>query len=112
MARIVKVADATNDKAKPYEVRWSWYDAEGKRHFKKARYRTRREADAKRREVEDAVAAAILPDYAGGKESVTAWGERWLASKRSACKPSTLRSYEAIWKASVKPEFTTGASGR
>lgn len=105
MARIVKVADPANDKAKPYEVRWSWYDAEGKRHFKKARYRTRREADAKRREVEDAVAAANLPDYAGGKESVTAWGERWLDSREPLVKISTYRSYLAIWNTSVKPTW-------
>ena len=102
MARIVKVQSPSS---KPYEVRWSWYDADGGRHFKKARYRTDREAKAKKRDVEDAVASANLPDYAGGKESLAVWGERWLASKRTIRKPSTVRSYEAIWSASVKPTF-------
>ena len=57
MALIVKVPTSTTS-PRPYEVRWSWYNADGARKFKKERYRTEREAKAKKREVEDAVAAA------------------------------------------------------
>jgi integrase len=104
MARIVKVATSATS-PRPYEVRWSWYDGEGKRHFKKERYETERTAKAKKREVEQSVADANLPDYAAGKAAVRGWGERWIESKRAVCKPSTVRSYEAIWKASVEPQF-------
>ena len=103
MARIVKVRTSATS-PKPYEVRWSWYDANGKRHFKKASYRTEHEARAKKREVEDAVAAANLPDYAGGRQSVSHWGERWLAAKQPVLKPSTYRSYEGSGRqASTRP---------
>ena len=105
MARIVKVA--TSEFGKPYEVRWSWYDADGKRYFKKARYRTLTDAKAKRREVEDAVASASVPDYKGGKLALSVYGDKWLKAKRDDCKPSTIRSYEAIYSASVKPAFGT-----
>lgn len=104
MARIVKVQTSATS-PKPYEVRWSWYNADGSRKFKKERFRTEREAKAKKREVEDAVAAASLPDYAGGRQSVTHWGERWLEQKRGLRKPSTFRSYEAIWNGSVQPQW-------
>lgn len=104
MARIVKVETSATS-PRPYEVRWSWYDTAGKRHFKKARYRTEREAKAKKREVEDAVASANLPDYAGGKQSLAFWGERWLAERETLTKPSTARGYRAIWTASVRPAF-------
>ena len=103
MARIVKVA--TSEFGKPYEVCWSWYDAEGKRYFKKARYRTLTDAKAKRREVEDAVASASVPNYKDGKKALAVYGEKWLDKKRAKRKPSTIRSYEAIYNASVKPAF-------
>jgi integrase len=104
MARIVKVPTSTTS-PRPYEVRWSWYDADGARKFKKERYRTEREAKAKKREVEDSVASASLPDYAGGKLSVAHWAGRWLDKKRALRKPSTVRGYEAIWTASVEPQW-------
>ena len=107
MARIVKV-DTSATSPRPYEVRWSWYDATGKRKFKKARYRTEREAKAKKREVEDSVAAANLPDYAGGRQAVAHWGVQWLEQKRTLRKPSTFRGYKAIWDGSVEPQW--GAS--
>jgi hypothetical protein len=49
MARIVKEDVAQYDK--PHEVRWSWYDADQRRHFKKERFRTEREAKANKRSV-------------------------------------------------------------
>lgn len=55
--------------------------------------------------VEDAVAAANLPDYAGGRQSVSHWGERWLAFKHPLLKPNTYRSYAAIWESSVKSKW-------
>lgn len=104
MARIVKVQTSATS-PRPYEVRWSWYDANGKRKFKKERFRTEREAKAKKREVEDAVAAASLPDYAGGRQAVSHWGNLWLEQKRVLLKPSTSRGYQAIWDASVEPQW-------
>lgn len=92
MAHIVKMQGNTE---RPYEVRWSWYEADGARHFKKQRFRTDREAKAKKRQVEDAVAAQSLPDYAGGKESVAAWGDRRLASKGAKLKPPPGESTSA-----------------
>lgn len=104
MAHIVKVKTSATSPC-PYEVRWSWYDASGHRKFKKARYRTEREAKAKKREVEDSVAAANLPDYTGGRQAVAHWGVQWLDQKRTLRKPSTFRGYKAIWDGSVEPQW-------
>lgn len=104
MARIVKVQTSATS-PRPYEVRWSWYDANGKRKFKKERFRTEREAKAKKREVEDAVASGNLPDYAGGRQSVAHWGDGWLKYKKDLLKSNTYRSYKAIWESSVKPKW-------
>lgn len=103
MARIVKVG--TPGVGKPYEVRWSWYDADGTRRFKSARFRTETEAKAKRRAVEDAVASANMPNENGGKQALDVYAQMWLDAKRPMSKPSTFRSYKAIYNASVKPTF-------
>lgn len=103
MARVVKVK--VGEYGKPYEVRWSWYDAEGERHFRKERYRTEREAKAKKREVEQSVADANLPDYAAGRASFSEWAERWHRAVAATSKPSTARGYRSILDGSVLPAF-------
>jgi len=102
MARIVKVKATTG---KQYEVQWSWYVDKDTRRFKRERFRTLAEANAKKRVVDAQVASGQIPDYNAGKETVKAWGERWLAAKEPVLKPSTYRSYKAIWESSVCPEF-------
>jgi len=103
MARIVKMP--VGQYGKPYEVRWSWYDADGSRHFKKERYRTEREAKAKKREVEQSVADANMPDYAAGRASFGEWAERWYRAVAATSKPSTARGYRSILDGSVLPVF-------
>lgn len=103
MARIVKVP--VGQYGRPYEVRWSWYDADGSRHFKKERFRTEREAKAKKREVEQSVADANLPDYAAGRASFGEWAERWFRAVAATSKPSTARGYRNILDGSVLPAF-------
>lgn len=103
MAHIVKVK--VGQYGKPYEVRWSWYDAEGQRSAKKERFRTEREAKAKKREVEQSVADANLPDYAAGRASFAEWAERWYRTTAATSKPSTARGYRAILDSSVLPAF-------
>jgi len=103
MARIVKMP--VGQYGKPYEVRWSWYDADGSRHFKKERFRTEREAKAKKREVEQSVADANLPDYAAGRASFGEWAERWYRAVAATSKPSTARGYRSILDGSVLPVF-------
>lgn len=103
MARIKKLQVGTY--GKPYEVAWSWYDADGARHFRKQRFRTEREAKAKKREMEQAVADANLPDYAAGRASFGEWAERWYRAVAATSKPSTARGYRSILDASVLPAF-------
>lgn len=102
MARIVK---RKVQHGKPYECRWSWYDDEGARRFGQERFRTLGEAKAKRREVEQAVADANLPDASGGKEQFGAWAERWFRTHQIGLKPSTIRSYRSLLDRSVLPRF-------
>ena len=102
MARVIKVKATTG---KQYEVQWSWYVDKDTRRFKRERFRTLAEAKAKLRVVDAQVASGQIPDYDAGKETVKMWGERWLAAKEPVLKPSTYRSYKAIWTSSVEPEF-------
>lgn len=104
MAR-VETIKPTPKHGKKYKVHWSWYDEQGKRHFKAERFRTEREAKAKVREVEQAIADAALPDYAGGRKSLRYWAERWYEVKAKKVKPTTANSYRAILDASVLPRF-------
>lgn len=39
--------EAPGDASRPHVVRWSWYDADGKRHHEEERFRTRAEAQAR-----------------------------------------------------------------
>jgi integrase len=103
MARIVKVK--VGEHGRPYEVRWSWYDAHGQRHFKKERFRTQRDAKARKREVEQQISDASIPDDAAGRLTVSHWAERWYASKSARTKPSTAKGYRVILDASVLPVF-------
>src|SRR4051794_10196613 len=103
MARIVKVK--VGEHGKPYEVRWSWYDAKGNRKFKKERFSRLDDAKARKREVEQRVADATLPDYAGGRKSLRHWAERWFEMKASKVKPKTAHGYRSILDSSVLPMF-------
>src|SRR5680860_832845 len=107
MARIETIKP-TPKHGKKYKVHWSWYDAQGNRHFKAERFRTEREAKAKVREVEQDIADTNLPDYAGGRKSLRYWAERWYEAKAKTVKPTTANSYRAILDASILPMF--GAS--
>lgn len=102
MARIVTLAVGHG---KPYEVRWSWYNAQGKRTFKKERFSRLDDAKARKREVEQAVADASLPDYAGGRKSLRHWAERWFDMKSNKVKPKTAHGYRIILDHSVLPAF-------
>jgi integrase len=109
MARIVKVTDG--NPRKPYEVRWSWYDGTTRRRFKKERFRTEREAKAKKREVEADVAEGNVPDYAARRSSFGTWAERWYANKAATRKPTTVRGYRALLDGSVLPVFGSARVG-
>lgn len=97
---------------KPYQVNWSWYDDDGNRHFKKERFRTEREAKAKKRQVEADVADANLPDYNAGKETFIRFANDWHTEKSIETKPSTANSYRAILDTSVLPVFGTQKVGK
>ena len=109
MARIVKVTEG--NPRKPYEVRWSWYDGAGTRHFKKARFRTERDAKTKKREVEADVAEGTVPDYAARRSSFASWAERWYENKAATRKPSTVRNYRLLLDGSVLPAFGSARIG-
>lgn len=104
MARIETIKPAPKY-GKKYKVHWSWYDEKGNRHFKSERFHKKADAEAKVREVEQHIADAAMPDYAGGKKSLRHWAERWYEVKSSKVKPTTANSYRAILDASVLPEF-------
>lgn len=101
MAQVVRVAS----EGRPYEVRWSVNDADGGRQHHKRRFRTRREADAHRRTVEGQRDAGVTPDYAGARESVAAWAERWYSATAPAARPSTARGYRSVLDCGVLAEF-------
>jgi integrase len=88
-------------------VRWSWYDPRKNppRQFKKERFRTETEAKAKKRQVEQEVADNGIPDYAGGRQSLRQWAERWFEMKSNKVKPKTAHGYRSILDTSVLPEF-------
>jgi integrase len=94
-------------KEKPltYEVRWSWYDGQGKRHFAKQRVRDKEQAKAKAREVEQQAADGNDPNPRPGKETLGAWAERWYNSRDGLKKPSTLRKNRSILNLTVLPAF-------
>ena len=96
---------APGDASRPHVVRWSWYDADGKRHHKKERFRTRAEAQARRRQVESHVASSNVPNYAGGKESFAEWAERWFRTAAATSKATTVRGYRSILDSTVLPAF-------
>jgi hypothetical protein len=70
MARIVRVAVAKY--GKPYDVRWSWYDESGTRRFGSQRFRTEREAKAKKREVESRIADGAATDNQASRKVTVA----------------------------------------
>jgi integrase len=103
MAHINKLGDVSHGKR--YEVRWSSYDANGKRRFQKERFRTEEQAKAKKRQVEQGIADGDLPDSAGGRKPLRYWAERWYASKSKRIRPNTAYAYRSILDSSVLPAF-------
>lgn len=90
---------------KPYEVRWSWYDGEGKRKLRKQRFRTKTEADQFKRDLENQQASGLSTDNRAGKETLGAWAERWHRSRQHTVKPSTLRKDRGLLDSSILPTF-------
>lgn len=103
MAHINKLADVVHGKR--YEVRWSSYDANGKRRFQKERFRSEEAAKAKKRQVEQGIADGDLPDSVGAKKPLRYWAERWYESKSKRIRPNTAYAYRSILDSSVLPEF-------
>lgn len=103
------MATVTKDETrpKPYEVRWSWYDANGARSSRKKRFLKQKEAEAWRRSREQAVAGRAGQDSNSGKDSVEVVGERWFLhwqqSKRP--KPSTVVGYRRILDQTLIPQI-------
>lgn len=104
MAHVRKVEDAPAD-AKQWECRWSAFETGGKRKFYKQRFRTKAEAEAKRREVEDKQARGLDIDPNAGKETVQAWAERWHADYARTVKPSTGRKSRGLLDSTVIPRL-------
>lgn len=109
MAHVRKIADAPSD-AKSWECRWSFTvtdSVSGKpiRRFQKRRFRTKAEALAHKRAVEERAATNLSVDHSPGKEPFRLWAERWLHSLEGKKKPGTLRGYRCILNSSVLPAF-------
>lgn len=103
MAHVVKISVGPH--GKPYEVRWSAYRSATERVHRRQRFRTEREAKAKKREIEQAIADAALPNEAGRREEFAALAERWFRAVAIDAKPTTARGYRAILDASVLPAW-------
>ncbi|GAA1543336.1 tyrosine-type recombinase/integrase [Nocardioides humi] len=97
------MATLTTDhsRPKPYEVRWSWYDADGKRHSRKKRFVTKKSAESHRRKV----TVEREHDPQQGKESFREWAAKFTKSKEGKVSAAYLRKINGILKSSVLPEF-------
>lgn len=104
MAHVVKIKDAPPG-AKQWECKWSFKAADGKRVFRRQAFRTKQEAEQKKRDVENRHASAQSSDPHPGKQPFEVWAERWITSLDGRKKPATLRSYRSILKTSVLPAF-------
>lgn len=102
MARIIK---RTVQRGKPYEVRWSWYDEDGRRRFAQERFHTHAEAKAKKAEIEQQAVDSSITDPSGGRETFKVWAERWFAVHEATVKPTTARGHRKMLDRYVLPAF-------
>lgn len=100
MATIKKLQTARGVR---YKVEWSWYDADGERHWQSERFASEPAAKARKRVAEREVADGQMPDYAGSKKPLRYWAERWFESKSKRIRPNTAYAYRSILDSSVLP---------
>lgn len=105
MATLTKYT--TDDGQKRYLVRWSWYDANGKRHSRKKVFAREKAATAFRIAREQAVSVSLGQDTNAGKESVASFAERWFKEWQTVKrkKPRTAASVRTILDLTIIPEL-------
>lgn len=104
MARARVLHNPRRKYGKAWEVRWSWTDGAGKRHFDQLAFGTKADADVYATDLNRQLQRGYIPNVGEGRRKFAEYAEEWLDSLKNV-KPRTREGYRRILDRHAIPTF-------